>query len=461
MKSYEFTILIDERHVTGQYGVSGEEFVPAGSAELVLDPLALKTVGLMNRWLSFWDLIEGSKIRLKENLLHPDTLEVLGTHLWGLILANNVGQELRAKIPGEGQQPLRLSIEFADRADATLKGLPWEFLYEPQGEWYLAAKTELLLTRFVTTTDEPTTVAQATENEKLRALLIAALPNADHFAIHREALRKLRTALNDLQNLNVPEPIEAWDAAAIRSELKKFQYHIVHVVGICRGTPGNPKIYLGGSGDGFEDPGTFINTLTANAMRPRLVILQLCDFVDGDATENFERMAPALIKSRVPAVLALQYAARADQAENIGLGTTFYKSLVDGEHIGAAVQASRKRLLDAHPDRRFGTPVLYLKEDVALRRPLTQTAIAHSTAQSGQSEDAILRGLIGVVQSATGLDRSEQTSILMWVSTLDRHAGFEEVTIAVKAKLRDHLDEPSLDTYAQMLVKLGELQKES
>jgi CHAT domain len=461
MKTYEFTILIDERRVTGQYGVRGEELEPAGSADLVLDPIDLETVGLMNRWLSFWHLIEGSEMRLKQTLLQPSTFDVLGTHLWRLILANDVGAELKGRIPPEGERPLRLSIEFADRADATLKGLPWEFLYEPHNKWHLATKTELLLTRYVTTDKTPATVGQAADKEELRALLIAALPYKDMFAIHRETLWKLRTALNDLEYLEVPKPIEQWDAAAIATELRTREYHIVHVVGICRGTPGNPKIYLGGGGDGFEDPLQFVETLTANPMRPRLVILQLCDFVDGDATENFERIAPDLIKRRVPAVLALQYAARDDQAENVGLGRQFYKSLVDGEHIGAAVQASRKRLLDTHRDRRFGTPVLYLQEDVALRRPRSQTGTATSTTQSGTSEDSIRKALIRVVQKAEGLDDSEESDILLWVSYLDRLAGFDEMATAIREKLREPLGTKSLTIYARMLVVLGELGRES
>ena len=473
MTTYEFTILIEDRRVTGQYGVCGEQLQQAGSAELNLDPLALETVGLMNRWLSFWDLIDRSEIRLKETLLQGDTLDVLGTHLWRLILDNDVGRQLKEKIPREGQQPLKLSIEFAPQANEKLKGLPWEFLYEPQNEWYLATKTELLLTRYVTTDREPATVAQAGEKEKLRALLIAALPDKEKFAIHRERLNKLRTALSDLPNLDVPKPIEAWNAETIYQKLAEQPYHIVHVVGICKGTPGHPQIYLGDGGDGYEDPGQFVETLTANPKRPRLVILQLCDFADCDATENFERMAPDLIKRRVPAVLALQYAASADQADadNIGLGKRFYQSLVDGERIGAAVQASRKRLLQDRRDRRFGTPVLYLQqEDVALRRPGSQGEPLKSTAQSGTSEDAIrkrgfdssivTKALGGVVLEA-GLGKSEAWDILTWVSDLGRLAGFDAVRIAINEKLQQPLAASHLDIYTRMLVCLGELRSKS
>ena len=465
MKTYEFTLFIDDQHVTGRYGVHGVEPPMVGRAELDLDPFALKTIGLMNRWLSLWDMIESSEMRLKKALLEPSTLDVLGTHLWRLILENEVGEELRTKIPAEGEPPLRLSIEFGDKADATLKGLPWEFLYEPVNGWYLATKTELLLTRYVTTAATPATVAQATEKETLHALLIASVPRARGYGDYREALGDLRTALNDVSNLEVPPPIRDWDQDLIRKELESQPYHIIHVVGICTGTSGRPKIYLGGDGDGFHDPAPFIATLTANPRRPRLVILQLCDFLDGDATENFERIAPDLIKRGVTAVLALQYAG-GPQADTIGLGKKFYRSLVEGKHIGVAVQASRKSLMDTRRDRRFGTPVLYLQEDVALRRTQPQAGTVTASTTTTKSETSagpsIRKALLKVLGEAAELDDAAERDLLKWVSELDSGAGPDEVTKAVREKLRTPLlDIGSANVYAEMIVVLGKLGEES
>jgi hypothetical protein len=423
--------------VTGEYGPAGEEPEREGRVDLVLDQLTLATVGLMNRWLSFWDLIEGSEIRRKESLLQPDTLEVLGTQLWRLILDNEVGQELKKRIPKEGKPPIRLSIEFDDQADATLKGLPWEFLFEPDNRWFLATKTELLLTRYVSVEDQRATVGQVGDREKLRALLIAALPDNEKFASHREALRKLRTALEDVANLEVPEPISVWDPEKIKGELQAKEYHIVHVVGICRGVPGKPEIYLGGARDGFQDPAVFVDCLTPAARRPRLVILQLCDYVDGDATENFERLAPALIRRQVPAVLALQYAAKVDQADRIGLGKHFYKLLVGGEYIGAAVQASRARLREDHPDRRFGTPVLYLQEDGALRRPGSGIGIDESPARSGTSGGQSVRERLIVELEKRGFTDDEMRPFLDWLRKVGGQLGPDDLRNLVMRKMFD------------------------
>jgi hypothetical protein len=434
MSTDVFKILIDNDRVTGKYGPPGLEPEPEGSADLHVDQLTLDTIVLMNRWLSFWDLINASGLRRKECLLEPGTLAVLGRQLWQLILANDVGRALKQRIPEEGKPPIRVSIEFADNANATLMGLPWEFLFEPENRWFLATKTELLLTRYVTVKN-PATVVQVGDKEKLRALLIAALPGNKKFASNREALADLRTALKDVENLEVPEPIRSWDPKEISRELQAKEYHIVHVVGICRGVPGKPQIYLG-EDDGFQDPDSFVDCLTSNATRPRLVILQLCDYEDGDASENFERLAPQLIRRQVPAVLALQYAAMVDQADEIGLGKQFYKSLVDGEHIGAAVQASRRRLRAERPDRRFGTPVLYLQEDGALRRPGPALALVEPTARSGTSGGQTVRESLIELMEATGrFEDDEMRPFLDWLSELGPELGPAEMRFLVSRKM--------------------------
>jgi hypothetical protein len=462
----EFKILIDGAGVTGEYGRPGYEPQVVGHGDLHLDRLTLETVGLINRWLSFWDLIAGSAIRRKETLLHVGTLEVLGTHLWMLILDNEVGEALKAKIPGEGKPPTRLSIEFDDRADASLKGLPWEFLYEPENRWFLSTKTELLLTRYVTTDKERVKVAQVGDRERLRALLVAALPKDDMFAVHREGLRMLGTALADVTNLDVAPPIEFWQPDEIAKELAATPYEIIHVIGICRGAPGSPQIYLGGAGDGFQDPAQFVETLTVNPTRPRLVILQLCDYVDGDATENFERLAPALIRRRVPAVLALQYAARADQADHVGLGKQFYQSLVDGEHIGAAVQASRRRLWTEFSDRRFGTPVLYLQEDGALRQPRprfrSRSRTAKPTAESGTSGGQKIQMILIDVVERQGPWDDEMDWALDWVVALDQQFALAEVKSLVKEQMTAAPLRPETrKVFVEMFKALGRLERDN
>jgi hypothetical protein len=441
--------------VEGEYGLAGSKPQPAGQDPNFLpDPIILATAVLMNKWLGFWGRIDASKIKGKDHLLQPKTLEVLGTHLWNLILQNDVGDALKRCIPKQGSKPpLRLSIEFADDADETLKGLPWEFLYEPDSK-FLATKTELLLTRYVSMPNGRIEVSQVGDREEVRALLIAALPDDDKFDTERKNLRNLRTALTAVAHLWVPDVIEVWDAAKIEKELEDTEYHIIHVVGICHGTPGHAQIYLGG--DSFQDPAKFVEVLTTNPKRPRLIILQLCDYVDGDATENFELLAPALIRNEVPAVLALQYAIK--QADQVGLGKGFYESLVKGEAIGAAVQASRRQLSLASLAHRFGTPVLYLQEDGPLcprRSPVYVTTASNAPSSTVSAREV----MYDVADNVSGLGEEETDRILNWIVELDPGIGYAEARIKIRdRRLTVPHDQASHQVYRKMSKALQDME---
>lgn len=444
MTTPEFTIRIDARQIAAEYGLPGEQPTWNHEEGLKLDPLTLDTAALLNRWLCFWDRILDSNLRTKEFILDSNTLRILGTHLWQLIFGGSIGQELRARIPSAGGMPLRLSIGFTDEANAILRGLPWEFLYEPTDESFLSTRTELLLTRYVKTKAR----SRIQEVGEVRALLIAALPGNGKFDRHRDALNNLGSALNDIDHLTVV-PIDTWDHETVKTHLTHNHYDIIHVMGRCKGEPGSPKIYLGShNGDGFEDPDIFVETLTIHRDRPGLVILQLCDFEDGDATENFERLAPKLIKRRVPAVLALQYAAKADQADHVGVGKSFYERIVTGKSIGRAVQESRDQLRSpAQAAHRFGTPVLYLDEDGVLFRPRSG---GPSPKSAGNQPSPVQAALLTVVLSAE-LPDVEFHRLVAWIMNLDSKLDVIKVAELLRA---ERLRTPQPAVYQKMVEAL-------
>jgi hypothetical protein len=466
MSTHEFRIVVDWTSVKGEYGVPGSE-PQVHPAELPRpDPLILHTVTMINRWLCFWDRIhmDESKRLNKDKLIQPRDLQVLGTYLWQILLNNQVGTMLKDKIPKEGSKtPLRLSIEFTQGADEKIKGLPWEFLYEPTHGWFLATKTELLLTRYVSAPERSADVATVGDREDVRALLIAALPPGDLFDPHRIALGKLRTALKDVNGLAEPELIDSWLQEDIAAKLKSEPYHVVHVVGICRGDPGSPEIFLGGGGDGFQDPAEFVQTLTANPTRPRLIILHLCDYVDGDATENFERLAPALVQREVPAVLALQYAIKISESDNVGLGKKFYEKLVAGAHVGAAVQESREELRSRYPGQRFfGTPVLYLEDDEPFRPSVAHSAGDASTAQPAPVRTTTVRTvLLKVVANASDLSNEEENRLLRWLAALSSEVGLGGARARIQEALLSEPRAPIQRVYSDMLIALGKLERAS
>lgn len=433
-RNIEFHVEISQGHVRGLVGEPPVNFpIEVLESELDIDPLLLDSARLLEQWLNGWDLIHRSQNR-PEVVLKPDAFRLLGQLLWRLVLAdrdandNEVGKKLRETVmAADRDSPVRLVISFDDTADATLRGLPWEFLSMRVGneDRFLAAETAMLLTRYIQRGDDRTTVKSATG--ELRVQFVAAVPEqAGDLANAVLAMSRLARAVKSVQGVVVNDPIDHWDSQAIRDALSDRQKpcQIVHVVGVCRGVPGQPEMFLADEeGQGaWMDPKPLVDALTPDgAERPQLVILQLCDYKDGDASENFERLAPRLIERNVPAVLATQYAGTAD---DVGVGAQFYERLYKREKIGEAVQNTRHEMLEGKPlNRQFGTPVLYLQADGPL---LGAVRVQSSTSGAGQSQrstpitnETIRAVMLQALDNDQTLPTAEKQPIEQWLMEQD------------------------------------------
>lgn len=470
-----FEIVVSHRHVEGSLGEPGLMPIETPGADIPPDQLATDTVDVMDRWLNFWQLIKGSDIRHRESLFETKTFEVMGRQLWGLILNNKVGEKLLDRLDDAGAGPLRLVLTFTNNADTRLRGLPWEFLYAPRGHGFLAGRTGLLLTRYPyleQSASRPTVTT--VNNDQLRVLVLAALPDDRRFAANREDLTALWEALKNIDQLDPLPPIKSWDTASVREALGNAEKpcHIVHVIGICKGPPGAPTLFLGRGESGFEEPRELVELVCSGAALPQLVILQLCDYVDGDASENFERLAPALVEKGVPAVLALQYASPADE---VGVGAAFYRSLIEEQPVGAAVQANRADLAKL-VDRRFATPVLYLGNDGVLwkRSPEPPGASLGSASVSPSrtvvingrprpsSADYEVKALLASVARSDGLLRDgERDQLLDWISRLDLTGDpTETARDAIRLALRSAQSGATISAFGRMMEKISDAERD-
>jgi hypothetical protein len=465
----EFEIVVSDRTVTASFGDLGTLPSETPEDQLVVDELTMDIVELMERWLNFWRLIiNRSEIRHRARLFEAKTFEVVGRQLWRLILDKQVGESLVRHLDNAADQPLRLVLTFTDQANTNLRGLPWEFLYHPR-HGFLASKTGLLLTRYVQLKENDSRPSvRPVHNDQLRVLLLAALPDdrplpaaERRFAGEREDLTKLWTQLHEITELDALKPIESWSSSEVKAAVSDPDKpcHIVHVIGICKGPPGSPRLFLGGGDDGFEDPQELVAGLTSGSAVPQLVILQLCDYEDGDASENFERLAPALVRKGVPAVLALQYAAPADE---VGVGASFYRSLISGKAVGAAVQDSRGDLAEK-VDRRFATPVLYLGNDGALWKspevlPRTGPSPSPPRRSAPRPRDFEVQArLAGVIHRAPRLDEQQRDVLLDWVDRLPLEGdAMSAARESIRLELGGRVDDPTRDAYGRMLDELRE-----
>ena len=218
--------------------------------------------------------------------------------------------------------------------------------------------------------------------------------------------------------------------------------------------------------EGWSGPKPLVDALTsAGAARPQLVILQLCEDKDGDASENFERLAPELIAKDVPAVLAMQYACDAEQG---GVGPAFYKRLCDGKQIGEAVQESRHLLFTGHNlNRRFGTPVLYLQGDGPLvlidKPPKPAGGVEQPQPQAAHLNSHTIRNSLSAViddpRVAPLLGKEAVNDLLRWIIALDPKDDLSTARTAVKHQLTEHISPAKRAAYGVMLENLAKLEK--
>jgi hypothetical protein len=349
-----FAVRIGDGKVEGRWEPGNRWFEDATA----VDELALETVELLEAWLlRHWSQIA----TLGPSTLYPKTFRVLGTHLWNLVFDNRVGAELIAgRERASDDRPLRLLISF-DGSDVgkRLADLPWEFLcYPGPPASYLATATELVLVRQIDSHE-----ATLRSSDTLRVVFWTILPEKgfEDERTQSEATR-VELATQHPGTLRVEPTVDGWKPEDVRAGLGG-KADVVHVVGVCSGDRTSVQLLSGKDASGTDEwrnSADLVEVLTRDkANRPELVVLHLCDSASSTTTQNFERLAPALIAEGVPAVIAMQYPMAPGDAKSFI--TTFYENLVDGHDVGRAVQEGRWTMGHGARDRRFGTPVLYLQ----------------------------------------------------------------------------------------------------
>jgi hypothetical protein len=338
-----------------------------------LEPL--DAVQVLEQWLRKWEWIAQAASRgsISRQLLVPDTFRVLGDLLWQIAFSGDVGTLLR-KAMAEARQddsPLRVRIGFGEGADE-LARLPWEFLRCPEEDIFLAQSHSVVFGRFV---DGPPDTKIVSEDRELRVMFVIALPTTDDFAAERDELRQLvDDGLRPITKIDL-RLFETWDRAAISAALIESDQagrhiDVLHLVAVCTdeklAPSGLPMMRIPGAG--LADPKPILASLTSTRVPPTLVVLHLGEG-DTDPAAHFEMLAPAFIRKRVPAVLAMQYPMPPTRGREFL--STLYLGLAGGQPVGSTIHEARALLAGDEWNRQFGTPVLYLQslEDGRLLKP--------------------------------------------------------------------------------------------
>jgi len=251
---------------------------------------------------------------------------------------------------------LRLRINPTESA-----ALPWEFLYSPERQLFLAASVETPLSRYLNLTEPLRPLACP---EKIN--LLAAIPQNSGLdtAAERDMLAELSKRLAGKMTVDALEGPAT--QKAIRAALRRKEYHIVHYAGHGSFENEHAFIHLDHEWKSTEpmDASRFAHFFT-DYPPARLVFLNACQGATRSAHQALVGLAPQLVWRGVPAVVAMQY--RIDNDDAMLFAAEFYAELCntrDGGQVEVALSRARKALLQERPDRpAFGNPVLYLRAE--------------------------------------------------------------------------------------------------
>lgn len=307
----------------------------------------------------------------------------------GLLGGGSVGRQLDRCMDGARTQEnagvrVRLNLEEVP----SLAPLPWELLYLPGDERFLASSTRTPLVRYL-----QSRAPNLGLEVRLPLRVLVVLPeNAARGDAPLDLAREKATLQRALQ------PLVRADAADVRflerrvtrarlrsalggglADLGEEPFQIVCYAGHGHHDEDRACLFLDADGGGVDevDEG-WLSGLFEGRDEVKLVVLNACQGATVSALRPFAGLAPRLVKAGVPAVVAMQYPVRDDEA--LTFAEVFYRALFRGPSRGrveVALGEARKALRQDFPDSRgWGAPVLYMRSSGYLFTPTTGSALA-------------------------------------------------------------------------------------
>ena len=245
---------------------------------------------------------------------------------------------------------------------AELSHLPWELLYDPDEESFLAVRLSYPIVRFI---ESGTPVASLLARQPLRVLYLQANPPGTTQLDTAASEGVLRDALGDD---GVIEAVRATTPSALQDTLRKRPgFHVLHYDGHASFDAEDDEGYLhlhDSEGGSHRLSGEMLATYL-DRTSVRLVVLSACETAVDSTQKRFSGLAHQLMRtSSLPAVIAMQFAIPDSSA--IAFTRGFYRALLDNYPVDAATVEGRKAILEtlgsdsfAAPD--WATPVLFMR----------------------------------------------------------------------------------------------------
>ena len=287
--------------------------------------------------------------------------EIVGTRLHQAIFEGE-RKALFERSRGPHQDPVRIVLEIDPRAAhrSPLTALPWELLYNPREQRFLALQRETPVVRRIPVAVAPRPLPRA---GRLRILAVAAAPeDMDRLDLAAE-VEGLRT-LSRRAGIKVETLVDR-DASvdAIRRALERVKPHVLHFMGHGSFDPssGHGRLHLvGPKGQSELISGIDLASLLPAVPSLRLVVINACDSArTGDAAgAAMAGVSNAVVLAGIPSVIAMQRPIRDDAA--VVFARELYQRIEAGEPVDQATTLARQAMRTAVGAIEWSTPVLFV-----------------------------------------------------------------------------------------------------
>jgi hypothetical protein len=286
--------------------------------------------------------------------------KTFGASLFNAVFEGPVGASFRAS--AEAARAARAGLRVRLRlADAELADLPWEFLYNPAVNRFLALSVHTPLVRYM---DLPDPIEPIAVTPPMRALVMIASPH-DYPSLDVEAeWKRLTEALADLiasGHVSI-DRMDEGGLASLQRRLRKSQYHVFHFIGhgeFNQASQEGVLVLEDQHHRGHRVGSQHLGMLLHDHESLRVAILNACEGARTSRADPFAGTAQTLVQQGIPAVIAMQFEIADDVASTFA--HEFYGALADGYPIDAALTEARKAIFATGRDVEWGTPVLYLR----------------------------------------------------------------------------------------------------
>ncbi len=338
--------------------------------------------------------------------------KTFGASLFSAVFGGEVGAAFHHSVQearrlGDG---LRVRLRLAD---AALADLPWEFLYNPEVNRFLALSVQTPLVRYM---DLPGPIHPIAVTPPIRVLVMISSPT-DYPSLDVEAeWTRLTQSLADLLVAGQISVDRLDDASlpSLQRRLRRSQYHIFHFIGHGEFDQRSQEGVLILEDDdhrGHRVGSQYLGMLLHDHESLRVAILNACEGARSSRLDPFAGSAQSLVQQGIPAVIAMQFEIADDVASTFA--HEFYRALADGYPIDAALTEARKAIFAAGHDVAWGTPVLYLRAPDGRIFDVAGRGIAVPAAGTVFSiESALPSGLpVGDTERAASLLQSAGVSL--------------------------------------------------